>query len=85
MKLLNPLDQISFLPTAEGDVLCIHCQQPDNIHRQGNNPLIGCEPAGGIRLFMHAFELNGYATRPLEFVEIYYRAHAAIMDRETSH
>jgi len=86
MILRNPVaDEIGFLPNDKGDVLCIHCQRVDNIQRDGLNPLIGCEPGSGIRLYIHAAELNAYAVKPLEFIEIYYRAHAATMKRETSH
>lgn len=85
MKLTNPLDEIGFFPSATGDVLCIHCQQADNINRKGHNPLIGCEPEGSARLYIHALELNAYAPRPHQFIELFYRALAAATHGETSH
>jgi len=86
MILENPnKDEITFLPNADGDVLCMHCQQEDNIHRPGPNQLIGCEPNGGIRLFIHAAELRGYEGREKWFIDLYYKRQAAAMKGEARH
>jgi len=84
VKIENSLEgNITFIPNAAGDVLCLHCQRQDNIHRRGINELIGCEPQMGVRLYIHERELHGMDSTV--FIEKYYRAHAAAMRGEEAH
>lgn len=48
---------MKFLPDENGEVACIECLRTDHIHRKGINELVGVEPQGGFRLYIHFNEL----------------------------
>lgn len=48
---------MKFLPDENGEVACIACLRTDHIKRGGRNGLVGVEPQGGMRLYIHYNEL----------------------------
>jgi hypothetical protein len=55
-----------FLPDANGEVACIGCRKTDRVTRRGVNELVGCEPEGGQRLYIHHDELMRMDHRDFE-------------------
>jgi len=48
---------MKFLPDENGEVACIKCLRTDRVGRGGRNGLVGVEPQGGLRLYIHYHEL----------------------------